>query len=206
MKAVLISIRPEWCEKIASGQKTIEVRKTRPKIETPFKCYIYCTKPNTTNPHEYLEIHADDKIHKANGKVIAEFVCDKIIKAERGEYVKIPANERAMKAYELMDYADEKTVYGWHISDLVIYDKPKELNEFVKPGFIKYGEMDPEELCPYCADTDYGEKAFYGTPNGPVFCEGEYCDRAYQGYLDDEGFTLYRPPQSWCYVEEICNI
>ncbi len=45
MKAVLISIRPKWCEKIISGEKTIEVRKTRPKMDTPFKCYIYCTKP-----------------------------------------------------------------------------------------------------------------------------------------------------------------
>ena len=44
-KAVLISIRPEWCEKIMTGQKTIEVRKTRPKMDPPFKCYIYCTKP-----------------------------------------------------------------------------------------------------------------------------------------------------------------
>lgn len=44
-KAVLISIRPEWCEKIVNGRKTIEVRKTRPKMDTPFKCYIYCTKP-----------------------------------------------------------------------------------------------------------------------------------------------------------------
>ena len=43
-KAVMISIRPKWCEKIASGEKTIEVRKTRPKLETPFKCYIYCTQ------------------------------------------------------------------------------------------------------------------------------------------------------------------
>lgn len=45
MKAVLISIRPKWCEKIISGEKTIEVHKTRPKMDTPFKCYIYCTKP-----------------------------------------------------------------------------------------------------------------------------------------------------------------
>ena len=43
-KAVLISIRPEWCDKIASGRKTIEVRKTKPKLDTPFKCYIYMTK------------------------------------------------------------------------------------------------------------------------------------------------------------------
>lgn len=43
-KAVLISIRPEWCQKIASGEKTIEVRKNRPKLAPPFKCYIYCTR------------------------------------------------------------------------------------------------------------------------------------------------------------------
>ena len=41
-QAVLISIRPKWCEKIIGGEKTIEVRKTRPKLQTPFKCYIYC--------------------------------------------------------------------------------------------------------------------------------------------------------------------
>lgn len=35
-KSVLISIRPEWVEKILSGEKTLEVRKTRPKLETPF--------------------------------------------------------------------------------------------------------------------------------------------------------------------------
>lgn len=45
---VLLPIKPKWCELIASGKKTIEVRKTRPKIETPFKCYIYCTKTKDT--------------------------------------------------------------------------------------------------------------------------------------------------------------
>lgn len=43
-KAVLISIRPKWCELIANGTKTVEVRKSRPKLETPIKCYIYCTQ------------------------------------------------------------------------------------------------------------------------------------------------------------------
>ena len=49
-KAVLISIRPKWCELIANGTKTVEVRKSRPKLHTPFKCYIYCTQPRY--PHE----------------------------------------------------------------------------------------------------------------------------------------------------------
>ena len=50
MRAVLISIRPKWCELIASGKKTIEVRKTAPKINTPFKCYTYCTKLHPGEP------------------------------------------------------------------------------------------------------------------------------------------------------------
>lgn len=50
MKSVLISIRPKWCELIASGKKTIEVRKTAPKLPTPFKCYIYETKARTDTP------------------------------------------------------------------------------------------------------------------------------------------------------------
>lgn len=44
MKAILLSIRPEWCDLIIRGKKTIEARRTRPKLETPFKCYVYCTK------------------------------------------------------------------------------------------------------------------------------------------------------------------
>lgn len=64
MKSVLISIRPQWCEKIASGNKTIEVRKSAPK-EVPFKAYIYCTK---------------GKSQSRCGKVIGEFTCNNITK------------------------------------------------------------------------------------------------------------------------------
>ena len=82
MKSVLISIQPKWCELIASGKKTVEVRKTKPKLETPFKCYIYCTKDNTFAEKTLRGF--DDKgkaiYYKANkGKVIGEFVCNDII-------------------------------------------------------------------------------------------------------------------------------
>ena len=67
MKSVLISIKPKWCELIADGKKTVEVRKTKPKIKTPFKCYIYCTKDGSSFP--YI----------AGGKIIGEFICNEII-------------------------------------------------------------------------------------------------------------------------------
>ena len=82
MKAILISIQPKWVEKIARGVKTIEVRKTRPKIETPFKCYVYCTKDK--NDTFFAEKVFDGEKGKyavpyvGNGKVIGEFVCDRI--------------------------------------------------------------------------------------------------------------------------------
>lgn len=67
-KAVLISIRPEWVEKIMSGEKTLEVRKTRPKLGTPFKCYIYCTLDGLRHPFGKV----------FGGRVVGEFVCDDI--------------------------------------------------------------------------------------------------------------------------------
>lgn len=83
-KAVLISIRPKWCELIANGKKTVEVRKSRPKLHTPFKCYIYCTKDrHLTFCRGKRYCYADDHTHNAfditcNGTIIGEFVCDSI--------------------------------------------------------------------------------------------------------------------------------
>ena len=89
-KAVLISIRPKWCELIANGTKTVEVRKTRPKLETPFKCYIYCTsgRPDLNiflySPERLMQDYLDTGSMKSlncplgNGKVIGEFTCDRI--------------------------------------------------------------------------------------------------------------------------------
>ena len=88
--AVLISIQPQWCELIASGKKTVEVRKSRPKIETPFKCYFYCTKSKGEALWKYRgEYYYDtqfpnERPNKANGKVIGEFMCNGFTYIEAG--------------------------------------------------------------------------------------------------------------------------
>ena len=125
MKSVLISIRPKWVEKIANGKKTIEVRKTRPKIETPFKCYIYMSQGDFKDLGSYSEW-----IYKNRMKVVGEFVCDKIIKDERGENADLFATQAGLSLEEQKYYGKNKSLYGWHISELKIYDKPKELSEF----------------------------------------------------------------------------
>lgn len=147
-REVLISIRPKYCELIANSKKTIEVRKTRPKLETPFKCYIYCTQAELlTKSHLTGRIYvACNKKYKKllerrgnltlSGKVIGEFVCEHIsVDAKGHNQDGVPAhwtllNGCCLTAGELDDYGKGKMLYGLHIANLKIYDKPKELSEF----------------------------------------------------------------------------
>lgn len=126
-KAVLISIRPKWCELIASSKKTIEVRKTRPKIPTPFKCYIYCTKARSAA--EVLT-PCNNLSDIRNGKIIGEFVCDYIMTDKYGERSSDFEIYGCLPFKAQKEYAPKKPLYGWHISNLVIYDEPKGLNDF----------------------------------------------------------------------------
>lgn len=201
MKAVMLSIKPKYCELIASGKKTIEVRKTRPKIETPFKCYIYCTKDRTPfflPTYSKGNLTDSDIWQKGNGKVIGEFVCDKIDK------IHIPTeliyekevtgfsertlnilNQSCLFYDEIVNYSGctlnnydprKDWLFVWNISDLVIYDEPKELSEFNKIGALNYDEW------------------LYGIYNGRD-------ENSYEKHLLP--FKITRPPQSWCYVEEV---
>lgn len=149
MKSVLISIQPKWCELIASGKKTIEVRKTRPKIETPFKRYIYCTLDGGMKGDIILK---DGHVSKVVcGMVIGEFVCERIDKfmPDRdyyGLFYDIAHDtliDTCLTTKDLSLYGKGKPLFGLHISDLKIYDKPKELSEFSYwLGFISDGATD----------------------------------------------------------------
>ena len=73
MKNIMLSIRPEWLQKILSGQKTVELRLSRPNLTPPFMVFLYCSCKGTKKPGEILEIHSGGKIYKANGLVVGEF-------------------------------------------------------------------------------------------------------------------------------------
>lgn len=172
MKAVLLIINPKYCELIASGRKTVEIRKTRPKIDTPFKCYIYCTKEKV--PGEILlrngEVFGQNKGFRQNGdiplagKVIGEFICDEI-----EDFSNYSVIAQYLKS--------RKCGYGWHISDLKIYDEPKNLDEFEKPC---------SRDCKNCK---------YWYSSSPIDYEPPCCEW--------EEYVIQRPPQSWCYVEDL---
>lgn len=162
MKAVLISIRPKWCAKIASGEKTTEVRKTRPKLETPFKCYIYCTLPRY--PHEdFIETDYPKPQFYGGGKVIGEFACDRVTNLFSNSRFWLDEDDilhTCLSAAEMRKYANGANgLYGWHISNLKIYDKPRELREFTGLRQTKFGAEPvpitraPQSWC-YVEETD----------------------------------------------------
>ena len=144
-KSVLLSIKPKYCELIASGKKTIEVRKTKPKLDTPFKCYIYCTKVELLTRSHYnskIYVASSPKYQKAlerngnitlSGKVIGEFVCDEIIEI-------LPDNE----IYGTYDISDDEVIASGLIEEgISIGEKTgaeKLLIELVKDKIISIAE------------------------------------------------------------------
>lgn len=156
-KAVMISIRPKWCEKIASGEKAIEVRKTRPKLETPFKCYIYRTKG--TVPHIINDKWVQMEV---GGTVIGEFTCDGITRVNiygfwdgDGRQLENRIADTCLTPMALCEYAGERVCYGWHISELKIYDKPKKLSEFSHPFENCIDKVCDEFGCASCENGGY---------------------------------------------------
>ena len=195
MKSVLISTRPKLVEKIchkigedetgkAIYEKRIEVRNTAPQ-EVPFKCYIYETKG------QYVKFThgAHTKYGYGRGKVIGEFICDRIICSQayfdsqgKNHLTNVfpdDIKKTCLDEYDLWDYIAGKAVkanqmydgYLWHISDLKIYDKPKELSEFRKP-------CDRFLDCCTCRRLVHNEY---------MSCDNK----------------ITRPPLSWCYVEDL---
>lgn len=196
-KSILQSIKPQYCELIASSKKTIEVRKTRPKLQLPFKVYIYMTQEKRLatfiKKGDYCGQGMDGKPAYADSncpvrrynplsqKVIGEYVCDEIINLfalSKFWFSDEILSATCLTPDEIRKYANgADKLYGWHISDLKIYDKPKELSEFHKPC-INPGMR----ICELCKFADF-----------------ENTDVLFPRCIN----VLIHPPQSWCYVEEV---
>lgn len=176
MKAVMLSLRPQWAEKIFNGEKTIEVRKTAPKLEAPFTVYVYQTKLKVNKGDSFMVVDALNE-NLGCGKVIGSFVCDRVTCCQAycgesgekhltnlfGDEVK----RTCLTEHEMFDYIvgkgkKEGTGWLWHITEPKLFDKPRALSEF--------GNYKTEWVQWYHSD----DKVFY---------------------------PLTRPPQSYCYVE-----
>ena len=189
MKAILISVQPQWVAKILNGEKTLEIRKSMPKCDLPIDVYIYVTKGDKKSCLEYADNPDKSKDGKwcitsgypyANGKVVAKFTLNKVeeiecITRDNGfaieryitkELSVVDIMEKSCLYFEdLKDYLYYSNGYAIHITKLEIFDKPKELREFRK--HLSTGN------CWNCK--------IFG--NGCITC------------------AITKAPQSWCYVE-----
>lgn len=181
MKSIMISIQPQWVEKILNGEKTIEIRKTIPKCELPCKVYIYCTK----GKHEqYTPPLSDTNYEHAfgyiiNGKVVAEFTLNHYNKFDYDGLIfhdmkDIILEHSCLTDEQLCNYIQDNLGYAWHIRNLIIYDMPKELSEFKKYCNLVHNKQNIQCFKPLCKNK-------------------EICNK--------EQMAITRPPQSWCYVE-----
>jgi predicted transcriptional regulator len=174
MKAVLASIKPRHTANIKAGKKSLEVRKTVPTISNPFKVYVYETKDGG----------------EGAGAVVCEFVCDYIAFMQNlfdGSISQEDCQAACLTEQEILDYAAGKTVYGWHISGLKVYEKPKPLSWFVTEGDCN---------CMNCKKCGWFNK-------GNGYNVEDDCDLGYENIGRETPLKpLFRPPQSWCYVED----
>ena len=197
MKSVLIAIRPQCVDKIARGEKTIEVRKTAPK-EVPFKCYIYESRNGGhrckhCNEKDSCYSYAPKNVgcYNGRGKVIGEFICDRIemVNAKCSDYgidlfyhdclTNGCLTEREIEKYfNVPEDRDLRAMKGngyvWNISDLKIYDKPKELSKFYT-----------KKKCNSCKKSGYESTACMYDEDCKV------------------PMSITRAPQSWQYIEDL---
>lgn len=215
-KSVLISIRPQWIEKIARGEKTIEVRKSRPKLETPFKCYIYCTKAQ--NPVLVALQNLEDSpvimtcgsgtrrypvedaswARLLNGTVCGEFTCDHIYQyttmaIKDGTDICDEDMERlsCLTHRELADY-EASSMKGEGLWYFGLYGwRIADLKIYDEPKKLsEFTRPCPEgHNCAACSWYFPGIQD-YGR------CEPPCC-----GFWESDDSLIARPPQSWCYVE-----
>ena len=194
MKAVMLSLRHQWCEKIFNGSKTIEVRKSRPSLDMPFRVYVYQTK------HKGGKAIVSEVLNSVygGGKVIGSFVCDRIVDIQSngddcGNYWHEWDDDCDIEAMclsyeELETYLGKSVGYGWHITEPKLFDKPRGLGEFYRSlpeKVLENGEYDcRKEWDVLCIDAPEG---------------GDYCAECpYGGRV-----PLTRAPQSWVYCETI---
>ena len=158
MKAIMISIKPKYVADILNGEKTIEIRKTCPALYSPYDpidVYIYCTKEDSngyliknrsTNKCEFtFNGFIADNCWCANGKVVAKFTLNKVSPLTVSYYGENGGKEILEKSCltyeELLDYKTKHIswdrIFAWHIDNLVIFDKPKQIRDFVATKFGK---------------------------------------------------------------------
>lgn len=154
---ILASLKPYYYYLIGERKKTIEVRKSALK-NLPQDIVFYMSKDEKS--FAKIPKKFQGKYREHFGKIGIRAVVDKIVKMKMtiddfGNLILLSSIAKwnfnhCLSNDELDSYLGDKTGYGWHLDNVAVYDKPRELSEFRKP--CPYGNMP----CGVCEDySDY---------------------------------------------------
>lgn len=112
VQSILLSIRPGYCRRILSGEKIVEIRKTRPVLTgyDPPAVYLYETRDG-------------------RGAVVGKCICYRIVRLEspKDKYIQ---RASCLTEREIASYAKGGKYYAWFLKDVFPYQNPRPLAEF----------------------------------------------------------------------------
>lgn len=186
MKAVLISIQKEHNVNIFDGSKHFEGRKTLPAI-IPLGNHIDNSTTYNPSDSDVICYVYEPKAGGGCGKVVGQFVCD-FAQTFHTSFADMKRVAKALCVTEefAKQYFNRERGYMLRVCVPERYEKLKELSEFTSPEWFR----DCEKQCP--------DMERMRCPVGDSRKADKMC-----GWCRKGGKPITRPPQSWCYVEEI---
>lgn len=102
MQVVILSLHQKWWQKMAAGEKVLELRKTKPQCKAPFRVLVYVT---------------------GGVGIVGEFICPEVLEIKNFEEAE---RKSKVPAHDIHNYAagSRNKVYGWEVSAVREYEKP----------------------------------------------------------------------------------
>lgn len=66
MQVVILSLHQKWWQKMAAGEKVLELRKTKPQCKAPFRVLVYVT---------------------GGAGVMGEFICPEVLEIKNADFL-----------------------------------------------------------------------------------------------------------------------
>lgn len=107
MPVVILSLHQKWWQKMAAGEKVLELRKTKPQCKAPFRVLVYVT---------------------GGAGVLGEFICPEVLEIKNFEEAE---RKSKVPAHDIHNYAagSRNKVYGWEVADVKEYPRAVALEE-----------------------------------------------------------------------------
>lgn len=197
--AVLLSIYPKYCELILNGSKTVEIRKNKPNLPTPFKCYVYCTRAKSQVKNGGMILSNDELYRLPNGEI------------KYGNSIELATYEE--NEYSTDNFLNRKVIAEFTctgISEFQVFENGS--IQYWNRYYLENSCLPYDEVARYIGNNRHGYaweisnvKAYSHLMNVSDFRRCKNCKIKLEcsSICDDSESVIYRPPWGWCYCGEL---